>query len=132
MMLVPITLGNSTMADTSYRPWRSTGESDDVLASEISATWQGLLDESKRCVDALRQAMRDADRRIGVGRRVIHALGERADHRRRSAVHEQLEQRIDAFEQRLAMMEQRLEALKPAGRPLPLPHTLPGARSQAA
>lgn len=91
------------MSNDGYVPWRRRGEPDEMLETQVSEAWQSLLDDSRRCVEALRAATRDADQRLGLGRRLLEALS-----RRQPNAHEQLTQQLARFEHRLKMMERRL------------------------
>ena len=96
-----------------YKPWRERPEPDELLEAQAGQTWRALLDESRRCVDALKQVTREADRRLGLGARMIDAL------RRRNAggsPHERIERQLAAFEVRLGAMETRLSDLNVYGR----------------
>lgn len=92
------------MDDTVYRPWRKADSGDDVLACEVSANWQRLLDESKRAVSMLRQATEQADRRLDAGRRVLSAMQSRSHHSQL----DHIQHRLATLEHRLAQIEMRL------------------------
>ncbi len=104
------------MSNDDFVPWRRNGEPDEILETQVSEAWQSMLDDSKRCVEALRAATRDADQRLGLGRRLLEALT-----RRQPNAHEQLTQQLARFEHRLKMMERRLGQMEMAS-PSTLPH----------
>lgn len=92
------------MDDTAYRPWRRADSDDDVLACEVSANWQRLLDESKRAVSMLRQATEQADRRLDTGRRVLSAMQSQSHHSQL----DRIQHRLSTLEHRLTQIEMRL------------------------
>ena len=110
------------MSKNDYVPWRRNGEPDEMLETQVSEAWQSMLDDSKRCVEALRAATREADQRLGLGRRLLEALT-----RRQPNAHELLTQQLARFEHRLKMMESRLNQVE-----LESPSTLPHPSTRRA
>ena len=104
------------MDDTTYRPWR-TGENDeDVLANEVSDNWQRLLDESKQAVTLLRQVTEQADRRLAISRRVLCAMQNQS----RQVQFDRITHRLDTLEHRLTQIEMRLALDRSTSAPSPL------------
>jgi len=114
------------MSPSDYQPWRTDDEAEDVLAADVSAEWRQLLDESRACVQRLRTAASQTDRRLKLGAQLLRALHRRSEHESQGT-HERILERLDAFEQRLAALEQRLDQT-----PRPIPHPMNQPRNHAA
>lgn len=111
------------MSADDFKPWRTQKDPDELLEAQAGATWKALLDESRRCVDALKQVTREADRRLGLSSRMIERWG-KGDV---EAVHDKIERQIAAFEVRLSAMESRLidRESRERDKPAPPSHPMP-------
>lgn len=107
-----------------FQPWRGKREPDELLEAQAGAAWKSLLDESRRAVDTLKAMTVEADRRLGLGARMLDALRKREG----ETAHEKIERQIAAFEVRLAAMESRLVDRDEA----PRPHAMPTPKRRAA
>jgi len=100
------------------RPWRRNDETDELLAADVSQQWRKLLDESKSCVQQLRAATEQADRRLDMTARVIEALRSPAAADRQHALHERILDRLEQFDRRLTRLESQLRG-SPGADPTP-------------
>lgn len=92
-----------------YRPWRQGDDEDDLLADRVSAQWRQLLDDSKRCVHALRAATAAADRHLAINGQTLKGIAGRHD--AGETAHDRILRQLEQFERRLSAMEHKLSDL---------------------
>lgn len=103
------------MSESGYRPWRS-GDEDTVVDADQTRQWSRLIEEAGRTLRELRAVNEDMENRLGLGARLLEALGAQQagiqnETNLREAMQETIHERLDAFERRLVVMEEAVTTL---------------------